>query len=438
MRFLHISKIPVWPMEGKGGMPSLRETLRGHIRGGHSVVLVLPKYDLFGERPKLLSVRDDEGYEVHIAPCRWAPAMLMARRMARRLGRNRPGGGKVIPLLLRSPLSLMICLLFTGSVLLVALRLRYRHRKHFDLVYAHNQNSALAGWIIGSLFRIPNVTRLYGTFLADLMRLPLVVLRYPVAAGGFLVPHSLLICANDGTRGDEVARKLGIDMERFRFWQNGVDLPSEMPRQTREEMLSRSADRNLRSKAKWIFTCSRLSYWKRIDRIIRALRVARDTGCDCQLLVAGSGSEEDRLRRLAKELEVESDVIWVGALAHEEIWQWMHIVDAFIIANDLTNRCNPLYEAISACLPVVSVRDPSTADLLEHEVNALLADKEDVEDLGRHIYRVCTDDVQAAAMARAQSQCKEQLWSWRERMEREVCDLEALVGKQPLTLMRRA
>jgi len=37
MRFLHISPLPVWPMEGKGGMPSLRETLRGHVRisGGH-------------------------------------------------------------------------------------------------------------------------------------------------------------------------------------------------------------------------------------------------------------------------------------------------------------------------------------------------------------------------------------------------------------------
>jgi len=33
MRILEISALPVWSMDGKGGMPSLRETLRGHARG---------------------------------------------------------------------------------------------------------------------------------------------------------------------------------------------------------------------------------------------------------------------------------------------------------------------------------------------------------------------------------------------------------------------
>ena len=49
------------------------------------------------------------------------------------------------------------------------------------------------------------------------MKRPLVWLRYPTAAAGYLVPHSLLICGNDGTRGDEVARKFGIDLRSFPF-----------------------------------------------------------------------------------------------------------------------------------------------------------------------------------------------------------------------------
>ena len=342
-----------------------------------------------------------------------------------------------MPLLLRSPFSLMMCLLLTGSLVLVALRLRYRYGKRFDLVYAHNQNAALAGWIIGVFFRIPNVTRLYGTFLADLMKRPLIRLRYPVAAAGFLVPHSLLICANDGTRGDEVARKLGLDMERFRFWKNGVDLPSEMPRQTREEMLSRSADRNLRSKTKWIFTCSRLSSWKRIDRMIRALRVARDEGCDCQLIIAGKGAEEERLKSLARKLDLERDIVWLGVIEHEVIWQWMHVVDVYMLTNDVSNCSNPLYEAICAGLPIVSVKDPSTADLLEHGVNALLADKDDHAALGESLCRVCADDALATSMADAQRCQQEQFWSWRERLAEEVRDLETLVRKRSNTPARR-
>ena len=33
------------------------------------------------------------------------------------------------------------------------------------------------------------------------------------------------------------ARKLGIDLARFRFWQNGVDLPAETPSTSREELV---------------------------------------------------------------------------------------------------------------------------------------------------------------------------------------------------------
>ena len=424
---LHLSALPVWPMEGKGGMPSLRETLRGHVRGGHSIVLVLPRYHLFEDRPRRMSVQHDDACEVYFAPCVWAPALLAVRRAARRLG-----GGKEMPYALRWFLNLALCALLTGSLVLVSFRLRYRNKRRFDLVYAHNQYAAVAGWLLGRLFGIPNVTRLYGTFLADLMSKPLVTLRYPVAAAGFLVPHSLLICANDGTRGDEVARRLGIRMERFRFWQNGVDLPANLPARTRQEVSLRSPGDRLRLESKWIISCSRLTYWKRLDRVIRALHAAREAGCDCQLLMAGAGLEEEPLRALASRLGVEQQVAWLGAVEHGAVWELMQVADAFIITNDVTNRCNPLYEAICAQLPVVSVRDPATADLLDHGVNALLADKEDTDALGKNLYRVCTDPALAASMRRAQAERRKQLWSWRERMKAEVGELEQLVeGRRP-------
>ncbi len=423
VRILHISALPVWPMGGKGGMPSLRETLRGHVQGGHNVVLLLPRYQLFLDRPELTSVRHDEGYEVHLAGCSWAPAIFAVRRLGRRLG-----GGKEVPYVLRWCLNLSMCGLLTVSLILAALRVRRRQYGHFDLVYAHNQYTALAGWLLGLMFRAPNVTRLYGTFLADLMKRPLVWLRYPVAAAGYLVPHSLLICANDGTRGDEVARRLRIDMSRFRFWQNGVDLPEAAPRITREELISRYAAIGARPHSKWAVSCSRLSYWKRIDRMIRALRVARDAGCDCQLLIAGSGSEEERLRALAKQQDVEADIVWLGPLRHDAVWEVMHTADVFMITNDVTNRCNPLYEAICAGLPVVSLHDPSTADLLEEGFNALLANREDVEALGRNLLRLFSDDALAESLRRNQRSTRTKLWAWQERMETEMQELRRLMA----------
>ena len=105
----------------------------------------------------------------------------------------------------------------------------------------------------------------------------------------------------------------------------------------------------------------------------------------------------------------------------------MRLADAFVITNDVTNRCNPLYEAIRAGVPIVSIRDRSTADLLKDGVNALLADRDDEVALGRCLAQVCTDADLAARMRLAQRERSDALWTWQERMRKEVHELERLV-----------
>lgn len=402
-------------------MPSLRETLRGHVRGGHEIHLILPSYDLFSDESMPSTIRQNEGYEVNVAACRWLPAIKKLRVSARRLS-----GGKLVPYLARWILNITMLVCLTISLCWEALRVRRGGFKpHF--VYVHNQYAALAGFFLRWLWRVPNVTRLYGTFLADLMKKPFVTLRYPTAAAGYFVPSSLLICANDGTKGDEVARKFRIPAWRFRFWQNGVEPPSQPPEATRDELVDRFGPK-LKTESKWIVSCSRLSYWKRIDRMLRALAVCMDKNVDCQLLVAGAGPELPGLKKLAEELSITENVVWLGALAHDDIWALMNVADVFMITNDVTNRCNPLYEAAWAGLPVVSVVDPSTADLLKHGSNALLADRDDTYGLGKRLAEICCNSALAEQFRKAQKDLAKTFWTWEERMNIEVDEIEKLVN----------
>ena len=418
---LHISALQLWGMEGNAGMCCLQETLKGHVRAGYSVTVIIPAYDIWDDGMTPVTPATTNGIDVHVAPCSWMPMTKRIRLLLQRLGTE-----GLVPYVLGRFFGMMRCFLLTTSLFLTALRVRRRVRTRFDLVYAHNQWAALAGWLAGRAFGVPNVTRLYGTFLADLMKKPLICLRYPIAVAGFLVPHHLLICANDGTRGDEVATKLRINPKRFRFWQDGVDEHScgDLPNRKAFLKNRRSC---LREEAKWILTCSRLSYWKRIDRMIRALSYARNLGIDCQLLIAGDGQERSALMTLAEELRVDENIAWLGAIPHAGIPELMDIVDVFMITNDVTNRCNPLFEAIRARLPVVSVCDNSTADLLEHGSNALLADRDNIEDLGRHLAQVCTDEPMAASMRRNQQARAGDLWNWQQRMNVEIEDLQNLL-----------
>lgn len=403
-------------------MPSLRKTVRGHMKGGHQIDIVVPKYYLFGTDTLRLSSRNYTTFSCHFANCAWLPPLNSVFRPFLRHGIR----GSTLRWCAAHLHNTIKLLLLTISLVKTALVLHYRHKKAFECIYAHNEYAALAGFLTGRLLGVPNVTRLYGTFLADLMDKPFVWLRYTTAWLGFKVPHNLLICANDGTRGDEVARRLGIDLERFRFWQNGVDRP-DWPADATREWAQSVAPGHLRTESKWIFTALRLSYWKRIDRILRAMRHCRDAGCDAQLLVAGDGDERPALVALAKDLDLECDVVWLGAVPHEDVWRFMFLADMFVIANDVSNRCNPLYEAIRAGLPIVSIRDRSTADLLEDGVNALLADHDDEAALGQCLAHVSSDTNLATKMRAAQQSRSDTLWTWEERMRVELHEIERLL-----------
>jgi len=419
---LHVSALPVWAMEGKGGMPSLQKTLQGHLQAGFALHLIIPKYDLLSADLNPIYVKHDQGYAVSIAACRWLPVIKKIRNLSCKLNT-----GKAPPYFARWLLNVFTMIFLTSSLTIEAFKVRKRLGFSPNIIYAHNQYAAFVGFILRILWRIPNVTRLYGTFLADLMARQLVSLRYPTAAAGYLIPASLLICANDGTRGDEVAKKFKIPSSRFRFWQNGVDPPQCPPIVSRNEFVARFGP-DLKLKSKWVVSCSRLSYWKRIDRMIHALAVCRKNGVDCQLLVAGEGPEKDRLLGLASELGVADGLVWLGAVAHEDIWALLQVADVFMITNDVTNRCNPLYEAAWAGLPVVSVYDQSTKDLLRHRENAMLASKDDLTALGQCLIEVCQDTVLAKRLRSSQLELSKTFWTWDQRMSVEVNELERLVS----------
>jgi len=75
-------------------------------------------------------------------------------------------------------------------------------------------------------------------------------------------------------------------------------------------------------------------------------------------------------------------------------------------------------------LPVVSIRHPSTDDLLTNGVNALLSEPDDVDALGQCLEQFCKSPELRKRFSEAQKSKAEALWSWDERMEVEVRELE--------------
>ena len=154
MNLLHISALPIWSMDGKGGMPSLRETLNGHVREKHDIEVILPQYDLFSDDFAVVSIKQTDVYSIHMARCRWLPMVKAFRnRVSRVYGRN------TIPYPIRSIINVSMLCLLTFSLVKASKKICIQNNMVPDLVYAHNQYAALAGYILGKIFKVPNVNK---------------------------------------------------------------------------------------------------------------------------------------------------------------------------------------------------------------------------------------------------------------------------------------
>jgi glycosyltransferase involved in cell wall biosynthesis len=93
----------------------------------------------------------------------------------------------------------------------------------------------------------------------------------------------------------------------------------------------------------------------RIDQIITYFAEFSKTNSDWRLVVAGTGSETRKLKKRAKELEIESKIDFVGWQQKEENRRWYAKSMIYISIPTSDGTSVSLLESISAgCIPIVS------------------------------------------------------------------------------------
>jgi glycosyltransferase involved in cell wall biosynthesis len=183
------------------------------------------------------------------------------------------------------------------------------------------------------------------------------------AASGFFVP---------GTASADYVRGFGVDERRIGIAPNAID----------GTLFGRAAvDRSGRNGCTFLYA-GRLDAEKGLDVLLRAF--AQVPG---ELVVAGSGRDEQRLRALAPER-----VRFLGPLDRDELVRWYAAADAFV----LPSRSEPwgmvLNEAAAAGLPLVATDEAGAArDLVEDGVNGFRVPAGDEDALAAALSRVAED-----------------------------------------------
>lgn len=317
-------------------------------------------------------------------------------------------------------------------VLQLAMRAARRFRSEpYDIIYGYEFHGVLAARLMrlfGVGVNAGLVTRFQGTWLMEVLEkkqwLRLCANIDQVVA--IRTKSDLTIVTDDGTRGDQAFQRLGSPaLRNFRFWVNGTDTPSGI--QGRD--ITR-ASLGIADTTTMLISVSRLEGWKRIDRGIALTEHLHRSGANVTYAVVGEGSEGARLKMVAAEAGVSEQVKFFGGVPQGEVFNYLNAADFFVSMYDLSNVGNPLLEAIRLRKIVVTLNNGDTGRWIQHGQNGLIYDvtADLIQSASRDIMRAIQDSAWRETLTQGvDALAKDRLWTWEERLNKEVADVEELI-----------
>lgn len=171
----------------------------------------------------------------------------------------------------------------------------------------------------------------------------------------------------------------GVSPDRVRVLPNTFS-PAHRAGTKREELVSRHALQG----RKVVLTVGRLvasEAYKGHDRIIRCLPRLRAFVPEAVYLIVGSGNDQTRLEKLARELNSADHVIFAGQIAAPELPDYYALADAFAMPSTGEGFGIVFLEAAAYGLPVVGGNRDGSIDALADGVIGVPVDPNDEDAL---------------------------------------------------------
>jgi glycosyltransferase involved in cell wall biosynthesis len=406
-----ISALEVWALAGQGGAPSLYKTLEGFGRRGHHIDFVSATVGAnhqYGAPPQIPP--DIPGVDFHLVHL---PSLTHE-------------GTRGPEIVAKADQKLRFALLFP---LLAARRARKLLATHsYDVLYGYEVHGVLAQRLVRGKSRLPLVARFQGTVMQPYLGRPLSLLRKYEEVMALRTKAALYVMTDDGTQGNIVLRRLNpASQGKVRFWRNGLDIGLVRP-PTEEEVIGARKRLALAPDELVLVTAARLARWKRIDRAIDAVALLRARGLKVRLLIVGDGEERANLEAQSRALGLEQAVTFVGGVAQSEVQGYLWAADVFLSLNELSNVGNPLLEAMLTERCILTLDEGDTRELIaDGNTGALLKSGEPAV-IAEALAGLADDAAKRQRLAEnALELAQRSFWDWRQRIDAEVDEVEALV-----------
>lgn len=308
--------------------------------------------------------------------------------------------------------------------------LKQIQKEKYDVIYGYEREGTVAALLIKIIFKnkYKYVSRFQGTFIKKYLDENNIksIVGNMLSFIAMYFKTDLLIMTDDGTQGNLALEMIhSKNLNNYLFLKNGVDKPS----------LDSNYLKWLYSKYKKeneiiLVSVSRLVDWKRIDRGIILTKILKEAKEKVKYLVVGEGPERVKLEKMVQDYSLEKEVIFVGAIKHEDVANYIEFADFFISFYDGSNVGNPLLEAINQNKIIVTLNNGDTAKIIKHKYNGYIYNPNTInyvdisKDLIECYYSI---EKQTLLNKNIKKTCSEIIYSWGKRFDSEIKRVEELL-----------
>lgn len=116
---------------------------------------------------------------------------------------------------------------------------------------------------------------------------------------------------------------------------------------------------------------------------------------DVILVILGDGPDRAQLEAQARNLRIESNIRWVGAVAQEDVFRMLSVMNIFVMPSLFEGFGLTVAEAMAASLPVVGTRVDGLAEVIEDGVTGYLVEPSDSLALANALIKLLSNPEQA-------------------------------------------
>ena len=139
-------------------------------------------------------------------------------------------------------------------------------------------------------------------------------------------------------------------------------------------------------KTKVVITVSRLVKKNGVNDLIKAVK-----GLKVKLLIAGIGPQEKKLRKLARRLNMENKVDFLGHVQHDDLPKYYSLADVFVRPSLSEGLGNVFLEAMAAGVPIIGTPVGGIPDFLVDKETGLFCKIKDPKSIAQKIKQILGD-----------------------------------------------